>query len=66
MLKNIKVKNLSELNFLFKTQEKICETNKEFTLPLLFKNFYIEKIMIIDKSGMLSTVNSITYDEVKQ
>ncbi|MGL5313725.1 MAG: hypothetical protein ACRC92_10795 [Peptostreptococcaceae bacterium] len=68
MLKNVKVKELSELNFLFKIDdnEKICKNNYEFTLPLLFKDYYMEKILILDNECNLTTIYSITYNEVNK
>lgn len=66
MLKNIKVKDLSELNNSFKidNENKICKNNYEFTLPLLFKNYFMEKILTLDDNCNLTTIYSITYDEV--
>lgn len=67
MLKNIKVRNLSELNekFEIKDEDKICKNNYEFTLPLLFDDYFLEKILILDEHCNLVTVFSITYNEVK-
>lgn len=67
MLKNIKVRNLSELNekFGIKDEDKICKNNYEFTLPLLFDDYFLEKILILDEHCNLVTVFSITYNEVK-
>lgn len=67
MLKNIKVRNLSELNekFKIKDEDKICKNNYEFTLPLLFDDYFLEKILILDEHCNLVTVFSITYNEVK-
>lgn len=68
MLKNIKVKELSELNKLFDITEDdaICGNNHVFTLPLLFDNYYMEKILILDNNCNIVTVYSITYNEVKK
>ncbi len=67
MLKNIKVRDLSELNekFEIKDENKICKNNYEFTLPLLFDDYFLEKILILDEHCNLVTVFSITYNEVK-
>lgn len=67
MLKNIKVKDLTELNQTFKIEDegKICKNNHEFTLPLLFNDYFLEKILILDEHCNLTTIFSITYDEVK-
>ncbi|MGL5658200.1 MAG: hypothetical protein ACRDDK_03880 [Cetobacterium sp.] len=67
MLKNIKVRDLSELNekFEIKDEDKICKNNYEFTLPLLFDDYFLEKILILDEHCNLVTVFSITYNEVK-
>ncbi|WP_330111968.1 hypothetical protein VSU16_04765 [Cetobacterium somerae] len=67
MLKNIKVKDLVELNenFEIKDENKICKNNHEFTLPLLFDDYFLEKILILDEHCNLVTVFSITYNEVK-
>lgn len=67
MLNNIKVRNLSELNekFEIKDEDKICKNNYEFTLPLLFDDYFLEKILILDEHCNLVTVFSITYNEVK-
>ena len=67
MLKNIKVRDISELNekFEIKDEDKICKNNYEFTLPLLFDDYFLEKILILDEHCNLVTVFSITYNEVK-
>ncbi|MGL5717210.1 MAG: hypothetical protein ACRCX2_29635 [Paraclostridium sp.] len=68
MLKNIKIKELSELNELFEVAEddKICGNNHMFTLPLLFDDYYMEKILMLDNNCNIVTVYSITYNEVKK
>lgn len=68
MLKNVKVKEFSELNELFsvKKENNICKNNYEFTLPLLFKNYFMEKILTLDDNCNLTTIYSITYDEVNK
>ncbi|WP_297635191.1 hypothetical protein [uncultured Clostridium sp.] len=67
MLKNIKVRDISELNekFEIKDEDKICKNNYEFTLPLLFDDYFLDKILILDEHCNLVTVFSITYNEVK-
>ena len=67
MLKNIKVRDITELNekFKIKDEDKICKNNYEFTLPLLFNDYFLEKILILDERCNLVTVFSITYNEVK-
>lgn len=67
MLKNIKVRDISELNVIFeiKDEDKICKNNYEFTLPLLFDDYFLDKILILDEHCNLVTVFSITYNEVK-
>lgn len=67
MLKNIKVRDISELNekFELKDEDKICKNNYEFTLPLLFDDYFLDKILILDEHCNLVTVFSITYNEVK-
>jgi hypothetical protein len=66
MLSNIKIKQLTELNTLFEVaaENMVCKNNYDFTLPLIFNNYYIEKIMVLDEECNLKTVYSITYDEV--
>lgn len=66
MLKNVKVKEFSELNKLFsvKKENNICKNNYEFTLPLLFNNYYAEKVLVLNEQCNIETVISITYDEV--
>ncbi|MGL6098440.1 MAG: hypothetical protein ACRCZ9_00855 [Fusobacteriaceae bacterium] len=66
MLKNIKIKDLLELNSEFGVEKEnnVCKNNHEFTLPLLFKNYYMEKILVLNNQCNIETVISITYDEV--
>lgn len=68
MLKNVKVKDLTELNNKFDIKHKdnmVCRNNYEFTLPLLFNKHYLERVLILDEQCNLVTIYSITYDEVK-
>ncbi|MGL6167453.1 MAG: hypothetical protein ACRC0Y_04100 [Fusobacteriaceae bacterium] len=66
MLKNIKIKDLIELNNMFHVEKEnaICRNNHEFTLPLLFKTYHMEKILIVNEKCNIEMIISVTYDEV--